>query len=211
MNTTKGSRAINEIKSIKQRLVDDVREFARAAQRFCTQVSNRVAIDSRFLRLRIDRHNPTNSGTNFVDKGIRHSPTTIKDSDLSKNRDGGSDWQELQAPPLIEETDVKRTGVVSHGDDDELASVLAPDRTTGLHRCEKYNFLIEWRIANRDFFRAIDVTARIIRQHIEHGTNTERCQCFCPLGRHTFQFSDRQIGELCQPTSHDLAHSIPKR
>ena len=211
MDGTKRFSPRNEVESVEQFFVERFGEITRSAQRLLTEPGDIPRRNPRFFRLPIDRENSAGAIADQVDNRVRHLSLSAIKLKLSEEDGVESRLQLLLAKWLSKERDIHRRGAVGNGDDHHRLALACAALRRPLHVDQNCCLFAYLKISDLRFLGAIDVAARVMHQHVEYRTNAHlpKRSRFCRAN--TFEFACRQVGELRQPTTHDLAHSIPKR
>ena len=211
MDGTKRFRPRYEIKPVEQSFIKRLSEVTRAAQCLFTKACNIPRSDSGLLGLSVDRENSSRAVADQIDNRVRHLALPAVELELAEKDCVKPRLQLLLSKWLSKERDIHRRSAVCNSHDDHRLALACAALRRAFHVDQNRCLFAYFKIGDLRFFRAIDIAAWVMRQHIENRTNAHLSKRGRLCRANTFELACRQVGELRQPTSHDLAHSIPKR
>ena len=173
-------RAIDEVFPIQQFLVERVGEPAGRAPRQGV-AHERAQLPCEHLglaRLRVHGHDHARllvgaGATDHVDDRVRHLPLPAVHVELPEERGFGADGELLVAPRLVEEGDVEQRRAVGHDDFDERTALTRAPAVHALHFGEDRRLLPHLELGDVGLLRAVDPSARIVLQEVEHVLDVE--------------------------------------
>ncbi len=154
--------------------------------------------EARLLGLRVHGHDPAGAVADEVDHRVGHGePAAVRlGPPEERNLQAGV---ELSLPPrLVEEHEPEPPRLVARLDRDHLLAGASRRLVRRSDRDEDERLLTVAQVPDAGFVRAVDPTARVVGEKVEHGRHAELFEPVCLLGADPLQRGDRDRVQIAQ-------------